>query len=184
MSITMNLATLEFNPSAARTAFAELEHWLSSHAAAAHKLHVIETEEERRGREILRLMLQAHINSRGDGDVGDQLTVLPIGSQQPIAYRHKRLRSRGYVSLFGAVCVTRMEYSAPGQRNLYPLDASLGLPARSYSYQIQRRLVKAAVKGPFDEATEELADGTAVSVPKRTAQQIVLDASVDFESFY
>ncbi len=180
----MNLATLEFNPSAARTAFAELEHWLSSHAAAAHKLHVIETEEERRGREILRLMLQAHINSRGDGDVGDQLTVLPIGSQQPIAYRHKRLRSRGYVSLFGAVCVTRMEYSAPGQRNLYPLDASLGLPARSYSYQIQRRLVKAAVKGPFDEATEELADGTAVSVPKRTAQQIVLDASVDFESFY
>ena len=51
-----------------------------------------------------------------------------------------------------------MEYSSPGQKSLYPLDAVLGLPARSYSYEIQRRLVKAAVKGPFDEAVEEVAD--------------------------
>lgn len=77
-----------------------------------------------------------------------------------------------------------MEYSSPGQRNLYPLDAVLGLPARSYSYEIQRRLVKGAVKGPFDEATEEVADATGVSLPKRTAEQIVVGASVDFESFY
>jgi hypothetical protein len=77
-----------------------------------------------------------------------------------------------------------MEYSSPGQKNLYPLDAVLGLPARSYSYEIQRRLVKAALRGPFDEAIEEVADATAASVPKGTAEQIVLDARVDFESFY
>ena len=54
----------------ARNAFANLEQWLYSHTSAAHKLHTIEVEQERRGREVLRLMLQAHIDSRGDGCVG------------------------------------------------------------------------------------------------------------------
>src|SRR2546429_9853323 len=82
-----------------------------------------------------------------------------------------------YTTLFRS----RMEYSSRGQHSLYPLDAVLGLPARSYSYEIQRRLVKAAVKGPFDEAIEELADALGVNLSKRTAEQIVADASVDFE---
>jgi len=181
----MNLAaSLEQIASTARSAFADLEHWLYSHTSAAHKLHAIEAEQEHRGREVLRLMLQAHIDCRGHGDVGDGIAVRPPGSQQEIAYRHKRLRSRGLITLFGPVSITRMEYSSPGQKNLYPLDAVLGLPARSYSYEIQRRLVKAAVKGPFDEAIEDVADATGVNIPKRTAEQIVAEASVDFESFY
>lgn len=129
-------------------------------------------------------MLQAHIDSRGDGWVGDGLAVRPAGSSREIVYRHKRLRSRRLVTVFGAVSITRMEYSSPGQKSLYPLDAILGLPARTYSYEIQRRLVKAAVQGPFDEAVEEVADALGVSLSKRTAEQIVADASVDFESFY
>jgi len=177
-------AGLEPIAAPARSAFADLEHWLYGHRSSAHRLHVVEVEEERRGREVLRLMLQAHIDSRGDGDVGEGIAIPQAGSTGEIAYWHKRLRSRGLITLFGAVGVTRMEYSSPGQRNLYPLDAILGLPARSYSYEIQRRLVKAAVKGPFDEAIEEVADATGVSLPKRTAEQIVADASVDFESFY
>lgn len=181
MSIAANLEQIACT---ARSAFADLEHWLYSHSSANHKLHAIEVEQERRGREVLRLMLQTHIDGRGDGDVGDGIAVRPQGSRQEIAYLHKRLRSRGLITLFGPVSITRMEYSAPGQKNLYPLDAVLGLPARSYSYEIQRRLVKAAVKGPFDEATEEVAEATGANIPKRTAQQIVVDASVDFASFY
>lgn len=41
-----------------------------------------------------------------------------------------------------------------------------------------------SLKGPFDEATEAVADATGASLPKRTAEQIVGDASVDFASFY
>ena len=184
MSIATPRAAPEPIAAAARSAFANLEHWLYSHAASAHRLHEVEVEQERRGREVLRLMLQAHIDSRGDGYVGEGLAVRHAGSPREIAYRHKRLRSRHLITLFGAVAITRLEYSAPGQRNLYPLDAVLGLPARSYSYEIQRRLVKAAVKGPFDEAIEEVADATGARLPKRTAEQIVAEASVDFESFY
>jgi hypothetical protein len=183
MSTATSLAVRE-RIGSARNAFANLEQWLYSHTSAPHKLHTIEVEQERRGREVLRLMLQAHIDSRGDGWVGDGLAVRPAGSSREIVYRHKRLRSRRLVTVFGAVSITRMEYSSPGQKSLYPLDAILGLPARTYSYEIQRRLVKAAVKGPFDAAVEEVADALGVSLSKRTAEQIVADASVDFESFY
>src|SRR6266480_2875362 len=183
MRTASNLTALEHIGSA-RNAFADLEHWLYSHTSTTHKLHSIEVEQERRGREVLRLMLQAHIDSRGDGCVGDGLVVNPQGSSEEIVYRHKRLRSRRLITVFGPVSIRRMEYSSRGQHSLYPLDAVLGLPARSYSYEIQRRLVKAAVKGPFDEAIEELADALGVNLSKRTAEQIVADASVDFESFY
>jgi len=182
MSTTTTLAALEQIAAPARNAFADLECWL--YTSASQRLDAIEVEQERRGREVFRLMLQAHIRSRGDGDLGPGLAVRSPGSSGAILYRHKRLRSRGLVTVFGAVSIARTEYSAPGQPNIYPLDAALGLPARSYSYEVQRRLVKAALKGPFDEAIEELADATGVHLPKRTAEQIVVEASVDFESFY
>ena len=79
-SIGTNLAGLQRIAADARSAFADLEHWLYSHTSAAHKLHLVEVEQERRGREVLRLMLQAHIDSRGDGDVGEGLAVRQEGS--------------------------------------------------------------------------------------------------------
>src|SRR5213595_1952884 len=161
MRTASNLTALEHIGSA-RNAFADLEHWLYSHTSTTHKLHTIEVEQERRGREVLRLMLQAHIDSRGDGCVGDGLVGNPQGSSEEIVYRHKRLRSRRLITVFGPVSITRMEYSSRGQHSLYPLDAVLGLPARSYSYEIQRRLVKAAVKRS-EEHTSELQSPSVIS---------------------
>src|SRR5439155_23969922 len=88
MSTTSNLTALEHIGSA-RNAFADLEHWLYSHTSTTHKLHSMEVEQERRGREVLRLLLQAHIDSRGAGWVGDGLVVNPQGSSEEIVYRHK-----------------------------------------------------------------------------------------------
>ena len=169
---------------AARQAFADLEHWLYAPTTAHRTLDRIEVDQERRGRELLRQMLQAHIHSRGDGYVGPMLATLPPDSHPPIVYHYQRLRTRRLVTVFGSVGITRSEYGTPGQKNLYPLDATLGLPARGFSYEIQRRLAKAAVKGPFDEAIEDLAETTGVALAKRTAEQIVAEASADFAAFY
>jgi len=57
MSTASNPTVLE-RIGSARNAFANLEHWLYSHTSDTHKLHTIEVEQERRGREVLRLMLQ------------------------------------------------------------------------------------------------------------------------------
>src|SRR5207249_11525944 len=175
MRTASNLTALEHIGSA-RNAFADLEHWLYSHTSTTHKLHSIEVEQERRGREVLRLMLQAHIDSRGDGCVGDGLVGNPQGSSEEIVYRHKRLRSRRLITVFGPVSIRRMEYSSRGQHCLYPLDGVLALPARSYCYELRRRLVKAAVQRPVAAAIEELADARGVKHSRRTAVVIVAGA--------
>jgi hypothetical protein len=124
-----------------------------------------------------------HITARGEGDVGAALRVR-FTATLPLLYTHKRMHTRRLITLFGPVSIRRMGYRCPGRASLHPLDAELGLPARLYSYEVQRRLVKAAVQGPFDEALAWLLDTMGIRVPKRSAEHMVLDASVDFEAFY
>lgn len=166
-----------------RQSFWSLERWLCSDAAHHVGLAGIEREAERRGRVLLLHLLQAHIDARGTGDLGPALQVTWPGAA-PMLYTRKRLHTRQLITLFGTVTLTRMGYGRPGQPSLHPLDAALQLPARMYSYEIQRRLVRAAIQGPFDEALGMLADTTGITVPKRSVEQIVLDAAIDFESFY
>jgi hypothetical protein len=166
-----------------RQAFCDLERWLASGPCSELGLPVVERETERRGRELLRLQLQAHIDGRGRGDVGPVLEVRG-GGPFPVHYTHRRVHTRRLVTLFGTVTVKRTAYSRRGCRSIHPLDVELQLPGRLYSYEVQRRLTKAAVQGPFDEALEVLADSTGIVLSKRSAEQIVRDASVDFECFY
>ena len=77
-----------------------------------------------------------------------------------------------------------MGYSRAGAPSLYPLDQTLALPARSFSYELQRRLVKAAVQNPFQESVAAIADLTGVSVPKRSLEEMLRDAAQDFDAFY
>jgi hypothetical protein len=168
-----------------RQAFFELERWLYGSDARSLGLQEIEVEEERRGREMLRVLLQAHIDGRGNGDIGAALRVVsPEDPNCELLYTHKRLHTRRLITIFGTVSISRFGYGKAGRSSIHPLDPALQLPSRTYSYEIQRRLVKAAIQGPFDEALEAIADATGVGVPKRSAEQIVIDASVDFESFY
>jgi len=58
------------------------------------------------------------------------------------------------------------------------------LPGRSFSYELQKRMVKAAVQGPFRESTERMQDLTGMSVPIRSLEEILQDAAQDFDAFY
>ena len=169
-------------PASGIEAFRDLERFLSGASRAHVGLPEIERESARRGRELLRLALQAHIDTRGDGDVGQAIVV--AGAEGPVRLAYKRLHTRPVLTLFGEVRVTRIGYGAPGQEAIHPLDAELQLPTRIYSYECQRRLVKAAICGPFDEAIAFVGEIIGTVVPKRSAEQIVREAAVDFESFY
>jgi hypothetical protein len=170
------------SPSSGIDAFRDLERWLSGQAAASAGLSELERESERRGREILRLALQAHIDARGEGDVGAAIVL--TGGQESVRLTHKRLHTRPLITLFGEVLVTRLGYSARGHEAIHPLDAQLRLPGRLWSYECQRRLIRAVICGPFDEATALIAEITGTTIPKRSAEQLVQDAAVDFETFY
>ena len=101
------------SPSSGIEAFQDLERWLSGRAAASAGLSELERESECRGREILRLALQAHIDARGDGDVGEAIVL--GGDHGPVRLAYKRVHARPLVTLFGEVTVTRMGYGAPGR---------------------------------------------------------------------
>lgn len=169
-------------PTTGIEAFWDLERFLAKAAKGRAGLTDIEVESERRGRELVRLALQAHLNARGNGDVG--VAIVAEGPDGPVRFGYKKANTRRVITVFGEVSVTRIGYGAPGWVAIHPLDAELALPGRTYSYECQRRLVRSAVCGPFDEAVGVLAEMTGVSVPKRSAEQIVLDAAVDFEEFY
>jgi hypothetical protein len=163
--------------------FTLLESWLASAPAAQLPLHAIETEQHARGREVQRRLLQAHIEQRGHGDVGQALSVTgPDGF--PHRYTHRRLSSRTITTIFGPVRIKRLGYSQPGAPSIYPLDQALALPARSFSYELQRRLVKAAALNPFQESVTTIAELTGIAVPKRSVEEIVRDAAQDFDAFY
>src|SRR6202049_1840419 len=111
----------------------------------------------------------------------------PLYLQQPngeLAYSHRRLGTRSLTTIFGTVELVRMGYSRPGAPGIFPLDRTLSLPARSFSYELQRRLVRAAVQNPFLDSVQTIADLTGVSVSKRSLEQILPDAAQDFDAFY
>jgi len=162
--------------------FARLEAWLASSHTLQLPLHEIESQQQTKGREVQRLLLQAHIDRRGDGDVGHALLVPQQAGS--VLYTHRRLRARSLKTIFGPVEINRMGYSRDGAPSIYPLDQTLALPARSFSYELQRRLVQAAVQNPFHESVEAVADLTGVSVPKRSLEEILRDAALDFDAFY
>ena len=167
---------------AARQEFSSLEAWLSAPATLQLPLHQIECQQEHKGRELQRLLLQTHIQQRGNGDVGPALRVMQ--DAEPIVYSHRRLHPRLLKTIFGSIQITRLSYSRAGAASIHPLDEALQLPARSFSYELQRRLVKAAVQGTFREARERIAEMSGAPIPMRSLDQIIQDAAEDFDAFY
>ena len=126
-------------------------------------LHEIEREQERRGREIQRLLLESHIAQRGRGDVGAAVEVQPSEPTLPaVVHTQRRMDLRHPQTIFGEITVDRMGYLHPGEATVHPLDEQVQLPRRSFSYEFQRRAVKASIQGPFDEAIERVEESTGV----------------------
>src|SRR5271157_1966703 len=126
-----NMANATTFPAATTPAlieFSQLESWLASSGALQLPLHQIELQQQAKGREVQRLLLQAHLQHRGNGDVGPALQL-----EQPdgeVSYSRRRLSTRSLTTVFGTVELTRMGYSRAEVPSIFPLDKALALPAR------------------------------------------------------
>ena len=167
----------------AKKRFSELEAWLSSRAALQSPLHIVEHKQEQKGREAQQLMLQAHVQQQGNGDVGSALRVV-VKDCEEMRYTHRRVRTRRLKTIFGEITIVRMGYFRKSEESIYPLDEILQLPARSFSYELQRRMVKAAVQGPFDEVKERMEEISGMRIPKRSLEEVIENATEDFDDFY
>src|SRR3989442_12293946 len=130
-----------FSLEGAGSEFGTLETWLFSEGTMSLPRDEIERERENRGREVQRLMLQAHIQSRGVGEVGPAIEVLRSDGKV-IQFGNRREHECSQKTILGEVEVNRLGYNQPGVPSGHPLDKDLALPADSYSYALQRRMFK------------------------------------------
>src|SRR5450432_3840327 len=101
------------NFSSPRFAFRQLETWLTSDEADGLSEAQVEDQLQQRGRELLLLLLQAHLRRRGSGDVGPALQVYspPTPDATPgdvggIRHGGKRHHDRTLRTVFGDVRVS------------------------------------------------------------------------------
>jgi hypothetical protein len=134
---------------------------------------------EKDGRELLRQLLQDHLDLRGPGEAS-----APVVGSGGTTMPHVRPRERRLKSIFGTVTVSRQGYSAHGEESLFPRDAELNLPREVYSHGVQRRAAEEVTKGSFEQAVEAIASTTGTTVPKRQMEELADRAAGDFDSFY
>jgi hypothetical protein len=139
----------------------------------------LERELEEKGRELLRSLLQAHLELRSPGEAS-----APVRDADGEERTAQRLHERDLATVFGKVEVSRLGYGAEGAASLHPLDAELNLPPERYSHELRRRAAEQVAKGSYDEAVATLAAATGTAVPKRQVEELVRRAAEDFDAFY
>ena len=131
-------------------------------------------------REMMRRLLQSHFSQ-----AGLQVAITPVVGADGAPRTHVRAGAmRQNETLFGTVGLERTAHSGRGLSALHPVDASLNLPATSYSHEVERQVAKLASKMSFDATMQTMADLTGAHVPKRQAEQLVQHSAKDFEQFY
>lgn len=167
---------------AAKRVHNEIVEWLLDSAALSAPLHEVEAEHGRRGLELLRRLFQAHIRARGTGCVGTALLVIENGVEK--RFEEGREHQCTQKTLFGPVEIVRQSYSKPGEASIHPLEQMVQMPGRSFSYELQRRLIKESIRGPLDEARDSIEELSGHRVGKGSLEAIITEAAMDFDAFY
>jgi hypothetical protein len=140
----------------------------------------IEKHLQVRGMEVMRQLLQGYLNRVSAA----QETGVRVVGREGTVRRYARVRQRHLMSVFGEVQVSRLGYSDPGLSSVFPLDGQLNLPLRYYSHGLCEWVAEAVASGSYEAALEQVSAHTAGHIPKRQAEQVAQEFSVDFEEFY
>lgn len=164
-----------------RTGFEQLLGWLTGTEAAGLSHGELEEQLDRRGRELLRQMLQGQLDLRALREARAAQVADADG------VRHGWVETghcRALTSIFGTVAVTRLAYRHRGHANLYPADAALNLPAERHSHGLRRLAAIEASRGSFQEAKAAIDRATGTSVGKRQVEAVTARAATDVAQFY
>ena len=164
-----------------RECFAGLEEWAASEESAGLQHADLEEQFEVRGRELVRLMFQGHLDLLAGGEErrGDV-----AGEDGVVRTRAERGRSRPLVTKFGQVSVSRIAYRSPRLANVHPLDGVLNLPQEKHSHGLRRLAAVEAARGSMDAAGAAVTRATGVEIGKRQVEGLALRGAADVEAFY
>ncbi|MER5549108.1 ISKra4 family transposase [Streptomyces sp. NPDC002589] len=169
------------------SAFETLMHTLSGNPATTWTHAELEEHLDAAGRELLRLLLQDHLDLRARQEEhqvragADPAVTGPEGRARP--WREAG-HSRWLATMFGTVRVTRIAHRGPGLGNVHPADQALSLPAGRHSTGLRRLAVTEAVRGSFDQAHDAVTRRCGNVLGKRRLEELVVAAAVDVDDFY
>lgn len=99
---------------------------------------------------IGRELMSAYFACVGNGDVGETCE-----HDGQVLKRQSEAHKRTYVSIFGALEVTRAVYAKRARKKLHaPLDKDLGFPRGEHSYVVRDFVQRMGVQVAFDKAVE------------------------------
>ena len=135
-----------------------------------------------RGMEVLRLVLQGYLDCRAREEARQPDGI--VGSDEVRRGQVRTGCERSLMTVVGEVQVRRLGYQSRGETSIFPLDGELNLPTAKYSHGLMRRVAQEASRTSFDEVVSSVPMTTGGKVPKRQAEEIVVEVSQDFEDFY
>ncbi len=160
--------------------FCATQTWLCGEGASEMDHADLESEVERRGRELMRLLYQGHLNCRFNNEERRDGVLGADGVfRSRVKESHRPLALR-----FGDVRVPRLQYAEPGESSLFPADVSLNLPKEIFSFGLRRLAAEQAASNSYDETVDLLRRATGRPVPKRQVEQLAHRAAKDFAAFY
>lgn len=121
--------------------------------------HDLEDLIDAEGRELLRLLFQAHLDLRKQrereraGRLGREVVWGADGMVRP---HREPGHSRRLACVFRTVTVTRTAWWGRSMTSVHPLDADLWLSAGLHSHGLRQLAVTEAVRGSYDQAKEAI----------------------------
>jgi hypothetical protein len=141
----------------------------------------LEERIDRQGRELLRSLLQDHLDLRAAREVRRAAVT---GADAVVRRTVEPDHDRALSSVFGEVRVTRMAYRVRGAVNVYPADATLNLPVEKHSHGLRRLAAVESARGSFTAASAAIGRPTGHELGKRQVEALARMAAVDIEAFY
>jgi hypothetical protein len=179
MSAALALSSIERSYAKGRQYFEKIVSFLDSKEGGEMKLSELERELKKRSLELMRQLLQEHVDRRSPG-----LCVEPVVGADGIERFRVRPQERKIETVFGTIEENRAGYGHEGVESLQPLDADLNLPPERYSLEMRRLVAIEAAKNSFDETVEMIDEITGGHIPKRQVEELTQRAARDFDAFY
>src|SRR4029453_10207026 len=155
--------------------------WLGGEESAGCTHAELEARLQVEGRELLRQLLQDHLDVRAQRET--RLTEV-VGADGVARGSAEAGRERDLATVFGDVAVQRVAYRKRGHANLHPADAALNLPKEIHSHGLRRLAAVESPRGSFAEAAAAVERATGQRLGNRQVEQLAQRAAVDFDHFY
>jgi hypothetical protein len=164
-----------------RDRFETVASWLGGQESAGCTHAELEARLQVEGRELLRQLLQDHLDLRAQRET--RLTGV-VGADGVARGSAEAGRRRDLATVFGEVQVRRIAYRARGRADLHPADGALNLPEETHSHGLRRLAAVESSRGSFAEAATSVERVTGQGLGNRQVEQLAQRAAVDFDRFY